>query len=47
MMKKFCHYISEYMGVLVLIPGVIFSVWHNISGAIVARIYTKIKDNTI
>ena len=29
------------------IPGAIFSVWHNISGAIVARIYTKIKKNTI
>ena len=25
------------------IPGAIFSVWHNISGALVARIYTKIK----
>ena len=32
---------------LATIPGAIFSVWHNISGAIVARIYTKIKDNTI
>ncbi|MBQ7211521.1 MAG: bile acid:sodium symporter family protein [Muribaculaceae bacterium] len=27
------------------IPGAIFSVWHNISGAIVARLYTK-KNNT-
>lgn len=26
------------------IPGAIFSVWHNISGAIVARIYTTIKE---
>ena len=32
---------------LATIPGAIFSVWHNISGAIVAHIYTKIKDNTI
>ena len=32
---------------LATIPGAIFSVWHNISGAIVARIYTKIKNNTI
>ena len=76
-MKKLCHYISEYMGVLVLlsgktvdvdvagmqnsglasslatlhfaaypmatIPGAVFSVWHNISGAIVARIYNSSK----
>ena len=27
------------------IPGAIFSVWHNISGAMVARLYTK-KNNT-
>ena len=26
------------------IPGAIFSVWHNVSGAIVAWLYTK-KDN--
>ena len=25
------------------IPGAIFSVWHNISGAIVARLYTKLQ----
>jgi len=25
------------------IPGAIFSVWHNISGAIVARLYNHIK----
>ena len=24
------------------IPGAVFSVWHNISGAIVARIYSRI-----
>ena len=27
------------------IPGAIFSVWHNISGAMVARLYTR-KDKT-
>ena len=26
---------------LATIPGAIFSVWHNISGALVARIYSK------
>ncbi len=26
---------------LATIPGALFSVWHNISGAIVARIYSK------
>ena len=26
---------------LATIPGAIFSVWHNISGAIVARLYAK------
>ena len=26
---------------LATIPGAIFSVWHNISGAIVARLYTR------
>jgi BASS family bile acid:Na+ symporter len=26
------------------IPGAIFSVWHNISGAIVARLYTRKHD---
>lgn len=26
---------------LVTIPGAIFSVWHNISGAMVARLYTR------
>ena len=28
---------------LATIPGAIFSVWHNISGAIVARIYSSLK----
>jgi BASS family bile acid:Na+ symporter len=27
------------------IPGAIFSVWHNISGAIIARIYAKTNKN--
>ena len=26
---------------LATIPGAVFSVWHNISGAIIARIYSK------
>jgi BASS family bile acid:Na+ symporter len=26
---------------LATIPGAVFSVWHNISGAIVARIYSR------
>ena len=30
---------------LATIPGAIFSVWHNISGAIVARIYSSLIDN--
>ena len=46
-MKKICDFIAKWMGVMVLhfavfplatIPGAVFSVWHNISGAIVARI---------
>jgi len=48
-MKKLCQYISQYMGVLVLVSAVaalvfpdVFSVWHNISGAIVARIYNHL-----
>jgi BASS family bile acid:Na+ symporter len=28
---------------LATIPGAIFSVWHNISGALVARLYTRSK----
>ena len=35
-MKRLCKLISDYMAV---IPGAIFSVWRNISGAIVARLY--------
>lgn len=31
---------------LATIPGAIFSVWHNISGALVARLYTRSKSNT-
>ena len=92
-MKKFCHYISEHIALLVLaasmlalafpsvlqtiptkainyllgvvmfglasalaaihfaaypmatIPGAIFSVWHNISGATVAWLYTRKRFN--
>ena len=29
---------------LATIPGAVFSVWHNISGAIVARIYSRMMD---
>ena len=29
---------------LATIPGAIFSVWHNISGALVARLYTRKKN---
>ena len=31
---------------LATIPGAIFSVWHNISGALVARLYTRNTSNT-
>ena len=27
------------------VPGAIFSVWHNISGAILANFYRKLKDD--
>lgn len=30
---------------LATIPGAIFSVWHNISGALVARLYTRVGEN--
>jgi BASS family bile acid:Na+ symporter len=29
---------------LAAVPGAVFSVWHNISGAIVARVYSSISD---
>jgi BASS family bile acid:Na+ symporter len=28
------------------VPGAIFSVWHNISGAAIARIYSRLKDQS-
>ena len=39
-MRRICDFIAKWMGVMVLLvaAGAVFSVWHNISGAIVARI---------
>ncbi|MBO4361976.1 MAG: hypothetical protein J5823_04235 [Paludibacteraceae bacterium] len=52
-MQRICDFIAKWMGVmhfaafpLATIPGAVFSVWHNISGAIMARIYARVSLNT-
>lgn len=37
--------ISSFFGkYMATVPGAIFSVWHNISGAILANIYSRMND---
>lgn len=32
---------TMYVGLMATVPGTIFSVWHNISGAVLASIYKR------
>ncbi len=47
-LKKISEFVGRYMAVIVLIVAAVslFSVWHNISGAVLAGIYRKWDDET-
>lgn len=56
-LKKIAKFVSDWMALIVIavaamplamVPGAIFSVWHNISGAVLAAILNrfKIKDKS-